>query len=165
MARNTRSRRTQQTPQPLVHNNNTISTQTDGEEENMDGVTQPTAPTNGRPEQVEDIDSSDNEVYFTSKPKSSKSKPKLQIFKGIGDKVSIDNWLKRYEMIANYYKWCESDKLVMLGNYLEDDALNWYIENYDNQGYNELKCKLIARFGLETVEPIIEFVNLRYDLK
>jgi hypothetical protein len=96
---------------------------------------------------------------------STKSKPKIQIFKGLGDKVSIENWLKRYEMISLFYKWSEYEKIVMLGNHLEDDALNWYIENYDNCSYSELKTKLINRFGLETVEPIVEFVNLKYDIK
>ncbi len=91
--------------------------------------------------------------------------PKIQIFKGLGDKVSIENWLKRYEMIYLFYKWSENEKIVMLGNHLEDHALNWYIENYDNCSYSELKTKLINRFGLETVEPIFEFVNLKYDIK
>jgi hypothetical protein len=53
----------------------------------------------------------------------------------------------------------------MLGNYLEDDALNWYIENKDNSNYNELKEKLINRFSVKTVEPIVEFFNLKYDSK
>ena len=107
-------------------------------------------------------DSSESEMETTTN--TSHSKPKLQVFKGVSDKVKIDNWLKRYEMLANYYKWSDKTKIVMLGNYLEDDALNWYIENC-NDNYVELKTKLINRFGLETVEPIIEFVNIRYDIK
>jgi hypothetical protein len=75
-------------------------------------------------------------------------KPKIQVFKGIGDKVSIGNWLKRFEMLSLYYKWSERKKLVMLGNYLEDDALNWFIENSDNSSFNEMKDKLINRFGV-----------------
>jgi hypothetical protein len=59
-----------------------------------------------------------------------KSKPRIQIYKGLGDKVSIENWLKRYKMLATFYKWNESQKIVMIGNYLEDDALNWFIGNY-----------------------------------
>ena len=27
-------------------------------------------------------------------------KPKIQIFKGLNDKVSIENWIKRFEMIS-----------------------------------------------------------------
>lgn len=92
-------------------------------------------------------------------------KPKLQTFKGQDDKVSIENWLKRFEMLSNYYNWSERKRILMLGNYLEDDALNWYIENTDSVDYFELKEKLINRFGVQTVEPIVEFFNLRYDSK
>ncbi len=113
---------------------------------------------------IDSLNSDSNEEQEVT-GSSTKSKPKIQIFKGIGDKVSIENWLKRYEMIASFYKWSENEKVVMLGNHLEDDALNWYIENYDNCSYDELKIKLNNRFGLETVEPIVEFVNLKYDIK
>jgi hypothetical protein len=92
-------------------------------------------------------------------------KPKLQTFKGQDDKVSIENWLKRFEMLSKYYKWSERKKVLMLGNYLEDDALNWYIENTDEFNYLELTEKLINRFGVQTVEPIVEFFNLKYDPK
>lgn len=93
-----------------------------------------------------------------------KCKPKLQVFKGNGDKISIENWLKRYEMIAGHQEWSEKDKNVMLGNYLEDDALNWFIENCSDS-YDDVKLKLINRFGVETVDPIIEFISIRYDIK
>jgi hypothetical protein len=66
-------------------------------------------------------------------------------------------------MLFLYYKWSERKKLVMLGNYLEDDALNWFIENSDNCSFDEMKDKLINRFGVTTVEPIVEFFNLKYD--
>ena len=66
-------------------------------------------------------------------------------------------------MLANFYKWVESNRIVMLGNYLEDNALSWYIENYENYSFNEIECKLIARFGIEILKPIVEFVNLKYD--
>jgi hypothetical protein len=110
----------------------------------------------------DDTDSGTEEVVENL---ATKSKPKIQILKGLGDKVSIENWLKRFKMLSNFYKWDENNKIVMLGNYLEDDALNWYIENYENCSFSEIEFKLIARFGVETVEPIIEFVNLKYDFK
>ena len=68
-------------------------------------------------------------------------------------------------MISNFYKWREPKRVVMLGNYLEDDALNWYIENTDTDNWETVKEKLISRFGVQTVEPIVEFFNLKYDLK
>ena len=112
-----------------------------------------------------EADTSESENETQTNFNSSKSKPKIQIFKGFNDKVSVENWLKRYEMIAKYYNFSEKDKVVMLGNYLEDDALNWYIENCNDFKYNSLKSKLIARFGIETVEPIVEFFSLKYDYK
>ena len=66
-------------------------------------------------------------------------------------------------MLSSHYQWSETKTCLMLGNYLEDLALNWYLENCDDSSYDELKFKLINRFGVQTVEPIVEFVNLRYD--
>jgi len=68
-------------------------------------------------------------------------------------------------MLGVYYNWNDKKKIIMLGNFLLDDALNWYIENYDNSCYNEMKIKLINRFCLETLGPLIECVNLKYDQK
>ena len=114
---------------------------------------------------IQDITDSDaTESEDNTKSNPGNCKPKLQIFKGCGDKISIENWLKRFEMLAKYYKWSENSKIVMIGNYLEDDALNWYIEN-SNDSYYELKVKLNNRFGIESVEPIVEFVNIRYNIK
>ena len=92
------------------------------------------------------------------------SKPKLQIYKGLDDNVNIENWVKRYEIISNFYKWTSEKQCVMLGNYLQDDALNFYIENY-SENWSELKSKLLNRFGHETVDPIVEFINTKYDIK
>ena len=88
------------------------------------------------------------------------------MYKGTNDKIKVENLLKRFEMFAKFYKWSDETKVIMLGNYWEDDSLNWHVENYqDGDSYESLKCKIIARFGLETTEPIIEFINLRYDIK
>jgi hypothetical protein len=118
-------------------------------------------------QQILDTSNNEDEQDVESDDDSAQQdiKPKIQIFKGMDDKVSIENWLKRFEMLSFYYKWSERKRIIMLGNYLEDDALNWYIENTDNSNYNELKEKLINRFGVQTVEPIVEFFNLKYDSK
>jgi len=140
-----RTRRQRQTtpPVPILEpraNTATNGTQTDVED--RDGTNTIThRKTDHRMSHPIDVDSTDSEDYTPKK--STKSKPKIQVFKGIGDKVTIDNWLKRYDMIANHYNWKESEKSVMLGNFLEDDALNWYIENYANDSYSEIKSKLI----------------------
>ena len=46
-----------------------------------------------------------------------------------------------------------------------DDALNWYVENCNSLNWLELKFKSIERFGHESVDPIVEFINLKYDNK
>ena len=154
----TRTRRRQRDPIAT-----TQRTQTDVEENNTLNTTNA-----GNQLNIEDDDSSsDTEIVTPTKQTNSKikQKPKIQIFKGLGDKVTIENWLKRFEMLAKFYNWSDSQKAIMLGNYLEDDALNWYIENYTEKDFSDMKSKLISRFGLETVEPIVEFVNLKYDIK
>ena len=147
-------------PKRLVNSTRTTSTQPPDQP-------QPDTSTNNNAENWIDMDgseSSSTEIESNTNIQS-KSKPKLQIFKGFEDRVSIENWLKRFEMIAKYYSYTNKDKVVMLGNYLEDDALNWYIENSNDFNFDNLKVKLIARFGIETVEPIVEFFNLKYDIK
>ena len=42
---------------------------------------------------------SDNESPSSN---SANSKPKLQIFKGVNDKVTIENWTKRFDMIGQF---------------------------------------------------------------
>ena len=135
--------------------------QTDNSDKQTDGEKDDPIPTDDTTTHHLDSDSSDTEQPSTS---SHSCKPKIQIFKGLNDKISIENWLKRYEMLAIHFKWSESDKIVFMGNYLEDDALNWYIEN-SSDNYSDLKHKLINRFGVEIIEPIVEFVNIRYDVK
>lgn len=146
MARNTRSKKN-----GVNSNDRNVI-----EEQLEDNILDPNS--NSSQKQHKDTDSEDD-------LRQDAVKPKLQIFKGMDDKVSIENWIKRFEMLSKFYKWSESKKIVILGNYLEDDALNWYIENTDNEKWPEIKEKLINRFGVQTVEPIVEFFNLKYDVK
>ena len=101
-----------------------------------------------------------NDMEFTSH-----SKINLQFYRGLNDKLTIENWFKRYELISNYYKWSNDRKIIMLGNYLEDDALNWYLENCETNDWNELKQNLISRFSLGSADPMTEFVEYKYDFK
>lgn len=93
------------------------------------------------------------------------SKVVVQIYKGFSDKLSIDNWFKRFELIAKLKQWNDNEKIIMLGNFLEDDALNWYLENCETENWFDLKSNLIARFSLGTVDPMTDFVNFKYDFK
>ena len=92
------------------------------------------------------------------------SKSKIQFFKGFNDIVTVENWIKRFEIISNYFNWNEKKKSIMIGNFLIDDALNYYIENYTDN-WTELKSKMISRFGHDSVDPIVEFINIKYDIK
>ena len=113
---------------------------------------------------IESSESTDSESEIFEQI-SSKNKPKIQIFKGFNDRITIENWLKRYEMISKFYNFNNKNKVIILGNFLEDEALNWYVENCNDYDFESLKIKLIARFGIETVEPIVEFFNLKYNIK
>ena len=85
------------------------------------------------------------------------SKPKIQVFKGLNDKISIENWLKLFEIISNNFNWNEKDKVIRLSFYLQDDALNFYIENCTHD-YDEPTAKLINRFGHKSMKSIIELI-------
>jgi hypothetical protein len=93
-----------------------------------------------------------------------KIKPIIQVFKGNSDKISIEIWIKRYEMIANYHQWNDKDKLVLMGDFLEDEALTWYVEKAENLSYLQLKNSMLSRFGVETVDPFLECIHLKYDI-
>ena len=43
------------------------------------------------------------------------SKVHVQIYKGFNDKLSIENWFKRFELIAKLKKWNQNEKIIMLG--------------------------------------------------
>ena len=89
-------------------------------------------------------------------------RPKLQIYDGIERNVTIENWIKLYESSAKRYQWPEEDMLDILGEYLSKDALNFYLCEKDTSSWGELKLKLINRFGVQSVEPLLEFIRLKF---
>lgn len=91
------------------------------------------------------------------------NEPTIQTFRGIGDKIPIENWLSRFNDISEFYTWNERKKIVMLGNFLVDEALSWYTEEKNDCDWQQLEEKLISRFGVSTTYPIVEFVHLKYD--
>lgn len=91
-------------------------------------------------------------------------KIKIQCFRGANDKISIENWMKLYEKLADYMKWDDDAKIIMLSNFLEDDSLNWYVENCD-KSWSDLKVSMNQRFGLPETDPLIECMSLKYDYK
>ena len=93
------------------------------------------------------------------------TRPTLQPFDGKSDAFPIENWLNRYQHIATHHAWNEEKRCLMLGNYLKDDALAWYLDSSDIQSWDALRTKIIQRFGVPTVEPIVDFFYLKYDPK
>ena len=90
--------------------------------------------------------------------------PKLQAFNGSDDKVTVENFIKLFEQLANLYKWDAPSKKLMFANYLEDTALNWYAES-SHLNWEQLASNFLQRFGLPIVDPIIEFCKLKYSKK
>lgn len=89
-------------------------------------------------------------------------RPKLQKFNGHDKSVTIENWLKLYESSAQRYHWSSEEMIDLLGEYLEREALNFYLDSRDNTDWPTLKSKLIIRFGVKSVDPIVEFDRLKY---
>ena len=89
-------------------------------------------------------------------------RPKLQKFNGIDKSVTIENWLKLYEASATRYNWSANEMLSLLGEYLEKEALNFYLDCLDSSDWNTIKIKLNTRFGVKTTEPIVEFDRLKF---
>ena len=108
---------------------------------------------------------SSNSTLITNNSQDLKQpKPKLQPFKGENDKITIENFLRLFVNIALYYNWTDAIKVLMLGNYLQDEALNWYAEQ-SNFDWPTLQEDLIQRFGHPTTDPLIQLSRLKYDSK
>jgi len=92
--------------------------------------------------------------------------PKLQKFKGPESDITIENWLKAYELLGRHFNWNEKDKVTYLTNYLKNEALNWYIETLnETEEWEEVKESLIERYGSDTQNPTKAMVELLYDPK
>lgn len=108
-----------------------------------------------------------NNNYVTNDIKNANSlKNNLVLYKGEDDKITIENWFIRFEMICKFDNIRDSDKVFILGNYLSDSALDWYINlvnGNDNITFEEIKKGIISRFGFQTINPLVEFVRLNYD--
>lgn len=90
-------------------------------------------------------------------------RPDIQKFNGIKKPVTIENWTRHFESTAKRYHWTKDDLMDLLGEYLEDEALNFYLNEKDStSSWNEMKIKLIERFKSYTLEPIIEFTRLKF---
>jgi len=90
----------------------------------------------------------------------------LSDFNGDNCEISIENWLDRFEELANLKNPSEARMIVILGNFLKIEALEWYMitkKHNPNLSYDELRELFIRRFGVRLVSPITEFIRLKYD--
>ncbi|XP_053206789.1 uncharacterized protein LOC128390995 [Panonychus citri] len=90
-------------------------------------------------------------------------RPRLHIFNGHDKSVTIENWLKLYESTANRYNWSYDEKIDLLAEYLDKDALNTYISARDSGDWITIKNKLITRFGVRSIRPSVEFCRLKFN--
>lgn len=91
-------------------------------------------------------------------------RPRIQVFKGNGkDEITIENWFKLIDIMGRKHGWSNIKKLEIVCEYLEGEAINYYLDVYDNCDWPELKGKMIKRFGVKTHEPITEFLHTKYD--
>ena len=100
--------------------------------------------------------------HFQPHPSNDLFRPKLQKFNGFDKSVTIENWLKLYENAARRYHWSEEKMIDLLGEYLEKEALNHYLNSNNINNWPGIKSTLTTRFGVKTVEPIVEFDRLKY---
>ena len=96
--------------------------------------------------------------------KPNERKFKIPIFKGDHTrKVSIDNWLKWYEMKCDQFGWDTKARRLNIGDYLDDEALDFYINNCSdkNMSWEQIVNTMTTRFATSTVHPIVDFVYMR----
>lgn len=90
----------------------------------------------------------------------------IQSFDGDTRRLSIDAWIDRYEMLAKRKNFNDNDMVIELGSYLAYEGLEWYMsvmrEN-EKISFPDLKSLLLQRFGVKSIDPMAECVDLRYD--
>jgi len=90
----------------------------------------------------------------------------LPDFNGDNCEISIENWIDRFEELAELKNLNEHRMIAVLGNFLKKEALEWYMTTRKlnrNMSYDMLKKLFIDRFGLRLTSPITEFTHLKYD--
>lgn len=93
------------------------------------------------------------------------SRPKLQAFKGKNDYISIDFWISLYDNKTNFLRWNDEMKVSFLDEYLEDDALAWFAQACMGKNWSEVVEMMKKRFNKPLSQPIIDFIDLKYDLE
>jgi len=90
----------------------------------------------------------------------------VRMFNGEASEVRASNWIYRFEMLAKRKNWSDSDKVFMLGNFLDEQASEWYITPLrmnEDIPYDDLKGLFLKRFHIELSPPLVECADLRYE--
>lgn len=92
----------------------------------------------------------------------------IQNFDGDTRRLSIDAWVDRYEMLAERRGFDDENMVIELGSYLVYEALEWYMSVMREKkdiNFENLKILLLQRFGIKSVDPMSECVDLKYNEK
>lgn len=90
---------------------------------------------------------------------------KLANFSGDDSNVKIANFIRIYENLAKRTKWSEEEMKWNLVSYLEEDALDYYVEHIlanEELDWKQAKENTIRRFDQFQIEPFMEFLSFKW---
>jgi len=88
----------------------------------------------------------------------------IQKFKGSESTILIQQWFVAYELLAEHFEWENRAKLIHLANYLEDEALNWFLTNLTSYlTYEDAKQNLTDQFSERIIYPLGQAMKVKYD--
>lgn len=91
-----------------------------------------------------------------------KQRPRIHVFSGNEKDITIENWIKMFETVSKSYQWPKKEMIDALCEYLKGEALNFFIEIRDGKSWEKIKSTLLSRFGVQAVDPIVEFDRLKF---
>lgn len=78
-------------------------------------------------------------------------------FDGQNSKLITENKNRHFEFVATFFYGNDSDKVKFLENYLDEDALSWFMNNIEiGHIWESMKHSFISRYGFEITEHILK---------
>ena len=93
------------------------------------------------------------------------SKLKICKYKRESDsKLQLKSWLQFFDIQATFFKWDEKEKIVNLGQYLEGEVLDFFINHCSRPSmtWTQICNSLTSRFDSKTSNPLIECFEFKY---
>lgn len=90
---------------------------------------------------------------------------KLANFAGDNSNVKIANFIRIFESLAKRSNWSEEEMKWNLVSYLEEDALDYYVEHVlanKEIDWKQAKKNTIDRFDQFQIEPFMEFLSFKW---